>query len=50
MGMQMILWHDLVSGRVVRWSVAMKGSAGGVDIALQMKQTLAHADEDYSDD
>lgn len=50
MGLQMILWHDLVSGRTVRWSAAMKANSGGVDIARQMKQTLAQADEDNSDD
>ena len=48
--MQLILWHDAANGRSVRWTVAMKGVSGGVDIALQMKQALAHADEDNSDD
>lgn len=48
--MQLILWHDAAAGRQVRWTVAMKGASGGVDIALQMKQTLAQANEDNSDD
>jgi len=45
----MILWHDTANGREAKWSVSMRGTGGGVDIASQMKQTLSLAsDEDNS--
>jgi hypothetical protein len=44
--MQMILWHDAANGRPMKWSVPMRGAAGGVDIASQMKQTLSQAQDD----
>lgn len=45
----MMHWHDNSNGRAVRWSYAMQDSKSSVDIASQVKQTLAMADEDYSD-
>ena len=49
-GMQMILWHDTANGREAKWSVSMRGTAGGVDIAAQIKQTLAQADDEDNGD
>lgn len=49
-GLQLILWHDNTNGLRMRWSNDMKGGSGSVDIAAQMKQTLATADEDHSND
>jgi hypothetical protein len=52
MGLQIILWHDLKAGRKMRWSVGMNEGRGSVDIAAQMRKTLAQANsnEDYGND
>ena len=50
LGLQMILWHDVAAGRLMRWSHNANEGGGTVDIAKQMKQTLANANEDYGHD
>jgi len=49
-GLQLILWHDSANGLRMRWSHNMAEGGVSVDIAAQIKQTLAQADEDYSND
>jgi hypothetical protein len=49
-GLQLILWHDTANGLRMRWSGAMNEGGGRVDIAAQMKSTLAQAHEDHSND
>lgn len=49
-GLQLILWHDSANGLRMRWSHSMAEGGVSVDIAAQIKQTLAQADEDYSND
>jgi hypothetical protein len=44
------LWHDAASGRTMRWAHGMNEGGGAVDIASQMKATLATAHEDNSHD
>jgi hypothetical protein len=44
----MILWHDSASGLRMRWSNDMNEGGIKVDIAAQMKTTLAQADDNYS--
>lgn len=45
-GLQMILWHDIKAGRKMRWSHGMNEGRGSVDIAAQMRRSLANANED----
>lgn len=47
LGLQMIMWHDIKSGRRMRWSHPMneRGKAR-VDIADEIAKTLALAHED----
>jgi hypothetical protein len=46
----MILWHDIASGRTMRWSESINEGEGSVDIAAQMKATLANANENHGSD
>jgi len=48
LGLQIILWHDLKAGRRMKWAKTINES-GGVDIASEMRKTLALSDENYSD-
>jgi hypothetical protein len=50
LGLQLILWHDVASGRAMRWSESLNEGGGAVDIAAQIKATLANANEDYGHD
>jgi hypothetical protein len=50
LGLQLILWHDIAAGRAMRWTENINEGSGTVDIAKQMKQTLANAHEDYGHD
>jgi hypothetical protein len=50
MGLQMILWHDLKAGRKMRWTNSMNEGRGSVDIAAQIRKSLANANEDHSHD
>jgi hypothetical protein len=46
----MILWHDIAAGRTMRWSESMNEGRGSVDIAAQIRKSLANANEDNSTD
>jgi hypothetical protein len=46
-GLQVILWHDIAAGRSMRWSSDMADGGPKVDIAGQMKATLANAHENH---
>jgi hypothetical protein len=46
----MILWHDASAGRSMRWAHDINEGGGAVDIATQMKASLANANEDHGHD
>lgn len=49
--MQIVLWHDATNGRNMRWSHSMReDEAPAVDIAAQVKQSLAKANENNGED
>ncbi len=50
MGLQMILWHDIKAGRKMRWAHSINEGRGSVDIAAQIRKSLANANEDHSHD
>jgi hypothetical protein len=50
LGLQLILWHDIAAGRTMRWSQSINEGGGTVDIASQMKATLANANENLGHD
>jgi hypothetical protein len=50
LGLQLILWHDIAAGRTMRWSQSLNEGGGTVDIASQMKATLANANENLGHD
>jgi hypothetical protein len=50
LGLQLILWHDAAAGRPMRWAHGINEGGGMVDIASQMKATLANAHENHGHD